>query len=62
MHAYGPFLVGFDDLLAGASTIDRLEVTARPDLSHASRDDLDTVVDLIVAASQARMRQAHPVG
>jgi cytidylate kinase len=37
-----------------------------PDLYHLRIDstalDLDTVVDLIVAASQARMRQAHPVG
>jgi cytidylate kinase len=37
-----------------------------PDLYHLRIDstalDLDTVVDLIVAASQSRMRQAHPVG
>jgi cytidylate kinase len=37
-----------------------------PDLYHLRIDttalDLDTVVDLIVAASQARLRQAHPVG
>jgi cytidylate kinase len=36
-----------------------------PDLYHLRIDstalDLDTVVDLIVAASQARLRQAHPV-
>jgi cytidylate kinase len=37
-----------------------------PDLYHLRIDatalDLDTVVELIVAASQARLRQAHPVG
>jgi cytidylate kinase len=37
-----------------------------PDLYHLWIDstalDLDTVVDLIVAACQARLRQAHPVG
>jgi cytidylate kinase len=37
-----------------------------PDLYHLRIDstalDLDTVVDLIVAASESRMRRAHPVG
>jgi hypothetical protein len=37
-----------------------------PDLYHLVLDSpalgLDTCVDLVVAASQARMRQAHPAG
>jgi hypothetical protein len=52
VHAYGPFLVGLDDLLAGNSTVDRLEITARPDLSHASRHDLDSVVRGILGADR----------
>lgn len=43
VHAYGPFLVDLADLWASGSLIGRLEVTARPDLSHAGRRDLDTV-------------------
>jgi hypothetical protein len=43
VHAYGPFLVDLADLFASGSLIGRLEVTARPDLSHANRRDLDAV-------------------
>jgi hypothetical protein len=52
VHAYGPFLVALDDLLAGASTVDRLEITARPDLGHASRRDLDAVTHAIAGADR----------
>jgi len=43
VHAYGPFLVDLSDLFASGSLIGRLEVTARPDLSHATLPDLDAV-------------------
>jgi hypothetical protein len=52
VHAYGPFLVGLDDLLGGASTVERLEITARPDLRHATRADLDAVVRGITGADR----------
>ncbi|GIF20368.1 hypothetical protein BJ973_001727 [Actinoplanes tereljensis] len=41
VNAYGPFLVTLDDLLASGSALDRLEVTARPDLSDPTGADLD---------------------
>jgi hypothetical protein len=40
---YGPFLVDLGDLFASGSVMSRLEVTARPDLSRAARDDLARV-------------------
>ncbi|AGL16575.1 FtsX-like permease family protein [Actinoplanes sp. N902-109] len=40
---YGPFLVGFDDLIAGGSALNRLEITARPDLTGATPARLATV-------------------
>ncbi|MFY1620213.1 FtsX-like permease family protein [Micromonospora sp. WMMD736] len=43
VNAYGPFLVDLADLVTTGATVDRLEVTAHPDLSHADRRDLDTV-------------------
>ncbi|GIM89157.1 FtsX-like permease family protein [Paractinoplanes toevensis] len=41
VNAYGPFLVTLDDLLASGSALDRLEVTARPDLSAPTGPALD---------------------
>lgn len=41
--AYGPFVVELADLLASRSTIDRLQVTAHPDLSTATKTSLDAV-------------------
>ncbi|WP_199512015.1 FtsX-like permease family protein [Nucisporomicrobium flavum] len=43
VDAYGPFLVDLDELLTGGSAIERLEVTARPDLSAPRGRDLDRV-------------------
>ncbi|EXG82942.1 FtsX-like permease family protein [Cryptosporangium arvum] len=41
VNAYGPVLVTLDDLLSGGPSLDRLEVTARPDLSAPTGRDLD---------------------
>jgi hypothetical protein len=49
---YGPFLVDAADLLAGGYTVDRMEVTAHPDLSAARRRDLDTVETAVLAADR----------
>jgi hypothetical protein len=40
-RAFGPFLMDYRDLLAGGSTMGRLEITARPDLSAPNPRDLD---------------------
>ncbi|GAA0579953.1 hypothetical protein GCM10010172_76150 [Paractinoplanes ferrugineus] len=52
VNAYGPILVGLDDLLAGGSALDRLEVTARPDLSDPSGSDLDRVTEALLGADR----------
>ncbi|GAA2207616.1 hypothetical protein GCM10009850_030740 [Nonomuraea monospora] len=52
VHAYGPFLVDLADLLAGDSTVDRLEITAHPDLSAPDRRDLDTVTQAVLGADR----------
>ncbi|WP_239137901.1 FtsX-like permease family protein [Sphaerisporangium rufum] len=52
VRAYGPFLVDLADLLAGGSDVDRLEITARPDLSAATRRDLDTVAAAVLGADR----------
>ncbi|BBH67623.1 hypothetical protein ACTI_43080 [Actinoplanes sp. OR16] len=54
--AYGPFLVGWDDLLAGASTLDRLEITAQPGLSAPRLRDLDTVTGVVAGADRRLAR------
>ncbi|WIM99445.1 permease [Actinoplanes oblitus] len=41
--AYGPFLVDLADLLGGGSPLSRMEINARPDLSHATPGRLGTV-------------------
>ncbi len=40
-EAFGPFLTDYRDLLAGGSTMDRLEITAHPDLSAPTPATLD---------------------
>jgi hypothetical protein len=52
MQAYGPFLVDLADLLASGSALDRLEVTARPDLSAPRARDLDKLAAALLAADR----------
>ncbi|GAA2577252.1 hypothetical protein GCM10010435_61770 [Winogradskya consettensis] len=40
---YGPFLIGFDSLVTGGSSLSRMEIVARPDLSGATPATLATV-------------------
>ncbi|TQS43493.1 FtsX-like permease family protein, partial [Cryptosporangium phraense] len=52
VNAYGPFLVTLDDLLAGGSALDRLEVTARPDLSAPTGPGLDRLTSSLLGADR----------
>ncbi|GAA1268499.1 hypothetical protein GCM10009677_21250 [Sphaerisporangium rubeum] len=52
VRAYGPFLLDLTDMLAGGSTIDRMEVVAQPDLSAPDRRDLDTVAAAVLGADR----------
>ncbi|WP_433268223.1 permease [Micromonospora vinacea] len=52
VNAYGPFLVDLADLVTTGATVDRMEVTAHPDLSHSNRHDLDTVVGAVDSADR----------
>ncbi|MEV0228377.1 FtsX-like permease family protein [Nonomuraea sp. NPDC050786] len=56
VHAYGPFIVDLGDLLAGGFTVDRLEITAHPDLSAPDRRDLDTVAEAVLGADRRLAR------
>ncbi|MEU7832784.1 FtsX-like permease family protein [Nonomuraea sp. NPDC049129] len=56
VHAYGPFIVDLAALLAGGSTIDRLEITAHPDLSAPTRRGLDTVAEAVLGADRILAR------
>ncbi|MFF0717244.1 FtsX-like permease family protein [Micromonospora sp. NPDC003816] len=47
VNAYGPFLVDLTDLLTTGATVDRMEVTAHPDLSQVTRRDLETVAGAV---------------
>ncbi|MGC4812590.1 permease [Micromonospora sp. DT228] len=47
VNAYGPFLVDLADLVTTGATVDRMEVTAHPDLSHPNRRDLETVAGAV---------------
>ncbi|RQX16579.1 permease [Micromonospora ureilytica] len=47
VNAYGPFLVDLADLVTTGATVDRMEVTAHPDLSHPNRHDLETVAGAV---------------
>ena len=49
VNAYGPFLVDLGALLGSGSTLDRLEVTARPDLSAPTGHDLDRITDALLS-------------
>ncbi|MBP2707513.1 permease [Microbispora sp. RL4-1S] len=59
VHAYGPFIVDLADLLAGGSTVDRLEITAHPDLSAPTTRDLEAVAVAVLGADR---RLAHVLG
>ncbi|MEW2427682.1 ABC transporter permease [Micromonospora sp. NPDC047644] len=59
VNAYGPFLVDLADLVTTGATVDRMEVTAHPDLSHNSRSDLETVAG---AVDNADRRLAGTLG
>ncbi|WP_433317262.1 permease [Micromonospora sp. CA-269861] len=59
VNAYGPFLVDLADLVTTGATVDRLEVTAHPDLSDSNRHDLETVAG---AVSSADRRLAGTLG
>ncbi|MDR7274595.1 ABC transporter permease [Catenuloplanes atrovinosus] len=52
LATYGPFLVGLETLLGTGSSLDRLDVTAHPDLSGADRRDLDAVEARVRAADR----------
>ncbi len=57
MPAFGPFLVDLADLIRSGSTLDRLGVTAHPDLSRPSRPALEAVVSTFGSAN-ARLTTA----
>ncbi|MFY1689755.1 FtsX-like permease family protein [Plantactinospora sp. WMMB782] len=59
VHAYGPVVVALPDLLSGAHTVTRMEITAQPDLSDATGHDLETVA---AAARGADRRLAGILG
>ncbi|MEU4554272.1 FtsX-like permease family protein [Micromonospora violae] len=50
VNAYGPFLVDLADLVTTGATVDRMEITAHPDLSHNNRRDLASVAEAIHSA------------
>ncbi|MBQ1015619.1 permease, partial [Micromonospora sp. M51] len=52
VNAYGPFLVDLADLVSTGATVDRMEVTAHPDLSNPNRRDLETVAGAIRSADR----------
>ena len=55
-RAYGPFVVDMADLFASGSTIDRLQVSAQPDLSAPTSATLNTVAASLTGAD-ARLRR-----
>lgn len=59
VNVYGPLIVDLTDLLASGATIDRLQVTAHPDLSHPTRGDLNAAA---VAVGAADGRLARTLG
>ncbi|MGC4876148.1 FtsX-like permease family protein [Micromonospora sp. DT43] len=52
VNAYGPFLVDLADLVTTDSTVDRMEITAHPDLSDPHRRDLETVAGAVDGADR----------
>lgn len=59
VNAYGPLIVDLTDLLTSGATIDRLQVTAHPDLSDPTGRDLDAAA---TAVSGADRRLAKTLG
>jgi hypothetical protein len=51
-RAFGPFLMDYRDLLGGGSSMSRMELTARPDLSHSDHRDLDRLADGVLGADR----------
>ncbi|MDG6108764.1 FtsX-like permease family protein [Dactylosporangium aurantiacum] len=54
--AFGPFIVDFADLLTSGSTLSRMELVARPDLSAARHDDLAGVARAVGGADRRLAR------
>ncbi|MGW5581234.1 FtsX-like permease family protein [Micromonospora chokoriensis] len=52
VNAYGPFLVDLADLVTRGATVDRMEVTAHPDLSQNNRRDLEAVAGAVENADR----------
>ncbi|MDG4808651.1 permease [Micromonospora sp. WMMD1120] len=52
VNAYGPFLVDLDDLVTTGATVDRMQVTAHPDLSHGTRRKLETAAAAVRTADR----------
>ncbi|MET7672990.1 FtsX-like permease family protein [Micromonospora luteifusca] len=52
VNAYGPFLLDLADLVTTGATVDRMEITAHPDLSHNNRRDLATVTGAVRSADR----------
>ena len=52
VHAYGPFLVDLDQLLAGGSALGRIEISARPDLSAPTSRGLDELTGSLLKADR----------
>ncbi|GIJ23002.1 FtsX-like permease family protein [Micromonospora lutea] len=52
VNAYGPFLVDLADLVTTGATVNRMEVTAHPDLSQANRRDLETAAEAVRTADR----------
>ncbi|MEV0897187.1 FtsX-like permease family protein [Actinoplanes sp. NPDC049802] len=50
--AYGPFLVGYRELLSGTAALSRLEITAHPDLSDPDHHALARVESSILEADR----------
>jgi hypothetical protein len=55
-RAYGPFVVVLSDLFASGSTINRLQVTAHPDLSAPTSSTLDLIASSLAGADNRLAR------
>ncbi|MDG6108740.1 permease [Dactylosporangium aurantiacum] len=56
VNVYGPLIVDLTDLLTTGATIDRLQVTAHPDLSRPTRRDLDAAAGAVDGADRLLAR------
>ncbi|MEO3743098.1 FtsX-like permease family protein [Plantactinospora sp. B5E13] len=52
VNAYGPFILDLADLVSTGATLDRLEVTAHPDVSRPNHRDLETAAGAVRAADR----------